>query len=120
MCRCSSQVCVWSDMFDPQHNAVNDFYLVNGNLTGSWEGLPHDMIVVNWNHGKAAKSLPWFSQRGHSQVLAGYYDHDAAGITGWLKTGVESKSSVRGAMFTTWREDFSQLESFAKYAWGNK
>ena len=31
---------VWSDMFDPNHNAVDDYYLVNGTLAGSWEGLP--------------------------------------------------------------------------------
>ena len=33
------EVVVWSDMFDPNHNAVDDYYLVNGTLAGSWEGL---------------------------------------------------------------------------------
>ncbi|MFM8539405.1 MAG: hypothetical protein ACKOES_15270, partial [Planctomycetaceae bacterium] len=31
-------LCVWSDMFDPHHNARDAFYLVNGTLAGSWEG----------------------------------------------------------------------------------
>ncbi len=44
-------------MFDPHHNAVKDFYLVNGDLTGSWEGLPQDTIILNWNSGKPALSL---------------------------------------------------------------
>ena len=39
-----ARLCIWSDMFDPHHNAVKDFYLVNGDLTGSWEGLPKDKI----------------------------------------------------------------------------
>ena len=26
---------VWSDMFDPYHNAVDHYYLVNGTLAGS-------------------------------------------------------------------------------------
>ncbi|MDQ2686690.1 MAG: carbohydrate binding domain-containing protein, partial [Armatimonadota bacterium] len=30
---------VWSDMFDPYHNATDHFYLVNGSLKGSWKGL---------------------------------------------------------------------------------
>ena len=34
---------VWNDMFDPFHNAVNDYYLVRGDLKGSWEGLPKDV-----------------------------------------------------------------------------
>jgi hypothetical protein len=27
---------------------------------------------------------------------------------------------VNGAMYTTWRGDFGQLEAFAKAAWGSK
>ncbi len=47
---------VWSDMFDPNHNAVKQFYLVNGSLEGSWEGLPPEVTVMNWNSGKGAKA----------------------------------------------------------------
>ena len=34
-----ARIFVWSDMFDPHHNAVDQYYLVNGTLKGSWEGL---------------------------------------------------------------------------------
>ena len=112
-----SKLCVWSDMFDPHHNARNDFYLVNGDLTGSWEGLPRDMVVVNWNHGKAAESLKFFAGRGHEQVLSGFYDHDPKRIVAWLKQG-GSLEGIKGAMYTTWRNDFSELETFAEAAWG--
>ncbi|MGQ9697685.1 MAG: carbohydrate binding domain-containing protein, partial [Armatimonadota bacterium] len=33
-------ILVWSDMFDPNHNAHGDYYLVNGSWAGSWLGLP--------------------------------------------------------------------------------
>ena len=110
---------IWSDMFDPSHNAVKDFYLVNGDLAGSWEGLPQDMIIVNWNSGQPAQSLPFFAQRGHVQVLAGYYDAPPDRIRDWLAAG-RNLNGIRGVMYTTWRGDFSQLETFAEYAWGHR
>jgi len=30
------KIYVWSDMFDPNHNAHGDYYLVRGNYAGSW------------------------------------------------------------------------------------
>ncbi len=114
-----AKLCIWSDMFDPHHNAVGGhFYLVNGELTGSWEGLPKDMLIVNWNSQKAMKSLPFFSERGHANLLAGFYDDDPAAIKKWQAAGHETKSRVTGAMYTTWRDDFSKIEEFAQHAWG--
>jgi hypothetical protein len=114
-----SQLCIWSDMFDPHHNAHDDFYLVNGDLAGSWEGLPRETVVVNWNHGEADKSLPFFGGRGHEQVLAGFYDDAPGQIASWLATG-KNTTGVNGVMYTTWRSDFSKLEDFARAAWGGK
>ena len=117
----TAKLCVWSDMFDPHHNVVaaaEKFYLVNGDLTGSWEGLPKDLLIVNWNSGKPEKSLPFFTSRGHSQILAGYYDQSPEDITKWLTSGRETKSTVSGAMYTTWQNSFTDLEVFAKHAWG--
>ena len=94
--------CIWSDMFDPHHNAVKDFYLVNGNLSGSWEGLPKDTIIMNWNSGKPAPSLKHFAAQGHSQVLAGDHDAPPERIRHWLDTGKDFPKSLRGAMYTTW------------------
>jgi len=114
-----SRLCIWSDMFDPAHNARNNFYLVNGDLAGSWDGLPKELIVVNWNSGRPEESLRFFARRGHGQVLAGYYDAPAERITGWIATAVQN-GGPRGVMFATWRSDFSQLEAFAGHAWGGK
>lgn len=114
-----AKLCIWSDMFDPHHNAVKDFYLVNGDLSGSWEGLPQDTIIINWNSGKAGPSLKHFATRGHSQVLAGYYDAPPDQIKGWLKSG-EGLQGIRGAMYTTWQDNFTDLEKFATAAWGTR
>ena len=46
---------------------------------GSWEGLPRDVIIANWNGGKAPESLKFFAGRGHPQLIAGYYDVDDLG-----------------------------------------
>ena len=115
-----ARLCIWSDMFDPHHNAVKDFYLVNGDLAGSWKGLPKDTIVINWNSGKPSPSLKHFAGLGHSQVLAGYYDAPPGRIRNWLDVGKEVPQSIGGAMYTTWRGNFADLEAFATAAWGDR
>ena len=114
--RPDARVCVWSDMFDPHHNARDKYYLVRGDLSGSWEGLPPDVTIINWNHGQATKSLPFFGQRGHKQILAGYYDHSPDAIRGWLSQATAT-DQVDGVMYTTWRSNFKDLEAFARAAW---
>jgi hypothetical protein len=114
-----AEIFVWSDMFDPSHNAVDKFYLVNGPLAGSWEGLPKDadVTIVNWNHGGRAKSLPFFATRGHKQILAGYYDGSPDSIADWLRAA-GTNSNVTGVMYTTWQNRYDDLEAFARAAWG--
>jgi hypothetical protein len=114
-----ARLCVWSDMFDPHHNAKDKFYLVRGDLAGSWEGLSTDTIVVNWNSGAPAKSLPFFASHGHTQVLAGYYDAPPERIVPWIAEARKA-GGLRGAMYTTWEGDYSDLEKFAAAAWGQK
>ncbi|CAN5712001.1 hypothetical protein BH11ARM2_BH11ARM2_19100 [soil metagenome] len=108
---------VWSDMFDPFHNAVAGYYAVDGDLAGSWKGLPKEMVVVNWNSGNPEKSLPFFAQLGHRQILAGYYDGPVDAIKDWLAKGRGQK--VAGVMYTTWQNRYDDLEAFAKAAWGS-
>lgn len=108
-----ARVFVWSDMFDPHHNARPNYYLVNGDLTGSWEGLAKDVILVNWNSGKAAASLKFFADRGHRQLIAGYYDGPLANTRQWLDK-TKGVPGILGVMYTTWNSNYSQLEAFAK------
>jgi hypothetical protein len=105
---------VWSDMFDPWHNAVASYYLVNGTLAGSWEGLARDVTVANWNGGKMRTSLEFFADRGHRQVIAGYYDvDDLSGFTGW-DAAARGVKGVDGFMYTTWSEKFRLLEEYGR------
>ncbi len=107
-----ARVAVWSDMFDPQHNAVENYYLVNGSLRGSWEGLPRGVIIANWNSGRARESLSWFSSRGHRQIIAGYYDEDdLAGLRKW-ESAVRGLEGILGFMYTTWSSRYSLLETY--------
>ena len=110
---------VWSDMFDPFHNArrTGRYYLVKGDgpWFGSWEALDKDVIIVNWNSRKdpRAGSLKHFADRGHKQILAGYYDGPVDAIRGWLDDAREVPGVV-GVMYTTWRHQYNDLEPFAR------
>jgi hypothetical protein len=108
-----AQVIVWSDMFDPNHNAVDRYYLVNGSLKGSWEGLPARVMVANWNGRHAEASLKWFDQRGHGQIIAGYYDGDLKNFQKW-HAAAKDIPGVRGFMYTTWKHKFTHLEAYGK------
>jgi len=111
---------VWSDMFDPYHNAKDkNYYLVNGPLTNSWKGLDKDVGIVNWNGGGLAKDCQFFSNLGLRQILSGYYDNDndGSGITDW-ESKTQSISGIAGAMYTTWDDNYGPMDVWAKKAWG--
>ena len=103
---------IWSDMFDPNHNAHDNYYLVNGTWAGSWEGLDKSVVVVNWYYGKRDVSLKWFADRGHRQVIAGYYDSAPERILDWIASARPVKG-VYGVMYTTWQSNYKDLEAFA-------
>lgn len=109
------KIYVWSDMFDPNHNAHKDYYLVRGDLSGSWEGLDKDVTIVPWYFEKRAASLKFFADRGHHQVIAGYYDHKPEQIADWL-SAAKGLPGVDGVMYTTWKHDFKDIEKFAEVA----
>ena len=111
---------VWSDMFDPFHNAkrAGRYYLVKGDgpWYESWQGLDHDVTIVNWNSNpsKRAASLKHFAGLGHRQILAGYYDGPVAAISDWLRDGREVPGVI-GVMYTTWQHQYRDLEEFTTH-----
>ncbi len=112
-----AQVLVWSDMFDPNHNAVDNYYLVKTTWAGSWEGLPKDVLLMDWYQEKAAATFMFFGDRGHEQMMAGYYDGDPdASAKAWVTAAKASKAKITGIMYTTWKNDFSNLEKFIEAA----
>lgn len=107
-----ARIVVWSDMFDPHHNAVAGYYLSNGALTGSWKGLPSDVAIANWNGGKSSESLRFFADRGHAQVIAGYYDcSDLENLRKW-HAAARGVPRVTGFLYTTWANDYKLLEAY--------
>ncbi len=119
--RPDAQIWVWSDMFDPWHNAGEGRYFVDGSWEGSWEGLESSVGIVNWASFSRGRNFDWFGERGHQQILAGYYDRDreGEGIRRWLAGAVDTPSVV-GAMYTTWEDRYDDLEAWAAVAWGEE
>jgi hypothetical protein len=107
-------VFVWSDMFDPFHNAggKDEFYAVckgKNPWDKSWEGLPKEMGLINWNAGKA-ESVKFFSAEGHPQIISGC---DGNAVVNALKQSGNPKGVV-GAIYVTWSGDFSNnVERYA-------
>jgi hypothetical protein len=114
-------VYVWSDMFDPWHNAQKTglYYLVKGEgpWYGGWEGLDKDVIILNWHGsdmahpGDRVEAMKFFADRGHKQILCGYYDASAESIVPWLKDASGIKG-VTGVMYTTWGQHYEEIEHF--------
>jgi hypothetical protein len=119
--RPDAEIWVWSDMFDPMHNAHDNYYLVNGTWAGSWEGLASDIGIVNWYGELKGSNCKFFADSGHQQVLAGYYDSDenGSGIAEWL-ANARSVPGVTGAMYTTWQDKYDAMEAWAEKAWGKQ
>jgi len=106
------RIYVWSDMFDPHHNARPNYYLVRGDLRGSWAGLDAEVIVVPWYFERRAESLAWFAGRGHRQVIAAYYDAAPERVRDWL-AAARAHAGIEGVMYTTWQQRYADLERFA-------
>jgi hypothetical protein len=117
--RPDAEIWVWSDMFDPQHNAVDHYYAVNGSLKGSWKGLDKGIGIVNWNGDLMGKNCRFFADRGLKQILSGYYDkdNDGSGIARWIRN-TKGIPGVVGAMYTTWEDKYDAMDVWARKAWG--
>ncbi len=117
--RPDASIWVWSDMFDPMHNAVDHYYAVNGTLDGSWKGLDKEVGIVNWNGGLMGKNCKFFADLGLKQILSGYYDSDENGdtIRQWM-ANTKSVPGIAGAMYTTWESKYNAMSPWAQKAWG--
>ena len=111
-----SQVWVWSDMFCPWENAVESYYGVRGSCVGGVEWLPKGLGIACWGMPRhAAKSMAYFAAQGHRTLAAAYYD-EPVGLPDtrqWLDA-MNATPNCTGVMYTTWRNDYSQMESFWK------
>ena len=108
----SAEVLIWSDMLDPNHNAHGDYYLVDGDFTGSWKYVPEDLIIVCWYHAKRKASLGFFSSHGFRTLAGAYYDGDTLeNPRDWL-AALDHTPQALGIMYTTWRNKYELLAPF--------
>ena len=108
----AARIYVWSDMFDPNHNAHDHYYLARGGMDLTWEGLDPDVVVATWFFDKRDESLAWFASRGHQTLIAGYYDQKPERASEWLNAARRSKGTI-GIMYTSWYDKYDDLETFA-------
>ncbi len=108
----NAQVYVWSDMFDPNHNAHGNYYLANGDFTGSWNHVPKDIVMAVWGGEPREKSLRFFAGHGFETLVSCYYDADNLNdVKGWLQLA-DQTGHVRGFMYTPWQKKYSLLPAF--------
>lgn len=106
------RVFVWSDMFDPNHNAHGDYYLTEGDYTGSWKHLPRDLTIAVWGGAPREKSLRFFAEQGFGMIGACYYDADDLGdVRAWVGMG-RGIPQVCGFMYTPWQKKYDLLGGF--------
>jgi len=106
------EIFIWSDMLDPHHNAHDDYYLVEGDFSGSWKYIPKDLVIVCWYYKMREKSLAHFSQLGFRTLAGAYYDGDTLeNPRGWLDA-LEKTPHTCGIMYTTWQNKYELLDDF--------
>lgn len=107
-----ARIYAWSDMLDPNHNAHGNYYLVDGDFTGSWRHVPKDLVMAVWGGEPREKSLRFFAGEGFNMLVACYYDADDLNeVKGWLQLSRQIPG-VRGFMYTPWQKKYSLLPAF--------
>ncbi|UCG57077.1 MAG: hypothetical protein JSU70_19705 [Phycisphaerales bacterium] len=116
----AAEILIWSDMLDPNHNARGNYFLVDGDFTGSWTYVPKDLVIVCWYYAKRNESLKFFSSLGFRTVAGAYYDGDTLdNPKGWLRS-LQQTPKASGIMYTTWRNKYELLAPFGDLVTGRE
>ncbi|MGC8829051.1 MAG: hypothetical protein ACP5TE_04675 [Verrucomicrobiia bacterium] len=108
------KVYIWSDMFDPNHNARPNYYLVKGDFSESYKYIPKDITIAVWGGRPREKSLKFFESQGFNMLIACYYDADNLDdVKGWIEIANRTKG-VRGFMYTPWQKKYQLLPEFGR------
>jgi len=106
------QIYTWSDMFDPNHNAREQYYLIDGSFRDTWKYIPKDLVITCWYYEKRDLSLDFFSKLGYRTLAGAYYDaDDLENPKGWLESLDRTPGSA-GIMYTTWENKYQLLGAF--------
>lgn len=106
------EIYVWSDMFDPNHNAREKYYLIDGSFGDTWKHIPKDLVIACWYYEKRDLSLEFFSKLGYKTLAGAYYDaDDLENPRGWLSS-LDRTPGATGIMYTTWENKYQLLGAF--------
>jgi hypothetical protein len=110
----NAEIAAWADMFAPTDNARANYYCVKGDITGSWNFVPKDILMVVWENGHGPVAMKHFADNGFRTLAGIYYDHsDLENDRKWLKECNRTKG-CQGLMYTTWQRKYGLLEDFAE------
>ena len=85
-----------------------------GDITGSWNFVPKDILMVVWENGHGPVAMKHFADNGFRTLAGIYYDHsDLENDRKWLKECNRTKG-CQGLMYTTWQRKYGLLEDFAE------
>lgn len=108
----SAKIFIWADMLNPYHNAKNNYAQIEGNLSGSWKFIPHDINIVCWGYDQRKLSLDHFKQHGFHTLIATYYDdRSLCKSRNWMSV-MADYDNIIGIIYTTWKNDYTKLEDF--------
>jgi len=115
----SIQIATFSDMFDPNQNALDQFFLMKGSAAGSIKGVPKDAIIANCNFLHPSESLGFFEEQGFKQILWGYNDNadHIIPVSDWAKLA-SGKPGIKGFAYVTRSDDYTHLADFKQAATG--
>ena len=107
-----AEVYVWSDMFDPNHNAQEKYYLIDGSFRDTWKYIPKDLVMACWYYEKRDPSLDFFSKLGYRTLAGAYYDaDDLQNSKDWLESLDHTPRAI-GIMYTSWENKYKLLPAF--------
>ena len=110
-----AEIYVWSDMLDPNHNGVEQYYNCRGSFADAWRHVPKDLVIACWYDRKGAESLAFFSGHGFRTFVASYYDEKPPFV--WSRKFRDAARRTDGAvgyMYTTWRHAYGDLPAWMK------
>ncbi len=108
-----AEIAAWADMFAPTDNAHPGYYVVNGDIAGSWNYAPKDVLMVVWENGHGPVALSHFEKLGFRTLSGAYYDHATLdNDRKWLAASTKT-AGCEGMMYTTWCQRYGLLEDFA-------
>jgi hypothetical protein len=109
----NTKVYVWGDMLDPNMGAINNYSMVKGGFSRSWEYVPKEILPVAWNYNSREASLLHFRKNGFTIMASINMDQDSSPdrLKAWRESLPKAYGKV-GVMYTTWSHNYSHLKKF--------